>query len=325
TRRTYEAFDDCGNMTRDTAILIPDDEAHPIMVFVNPLLAGLDFGDTLHIECASNDGNYTEFGPDDVSFIDDCMFGVTVTFTETVIETRDCSEGVVAILELRWLATDICGNVGEALITAEVVDHTSPVLVDFDPEVTIGCNDELPETEATDNCGDVTVTYEDIIIPGLCPYEYDVKRTVTATDPCGNTTTGLQLIHVGDGNGPIIEGVVDEICDDLTIPDVTAFDACAGQFVEVTITSDTLDTHCIGGIVIRRTYSAVDICGNVASVTQDVIIGDDTPPLIHVPSNSIILQYLDVPGLHLVLLSQIDIIKLLDNLDDGSVFILDDC
>jgi hypothetical protein len=84
------------------------------MVFVNPQLDSLDFGDTLIVDCAKNDGNYTEFGPDDVTFVDDCMFGVTVTFTETVIEARDCSKWLVAILELRWLATDICGNAGES-------------------------------------------------------------------------------------------------------------------------------------------------------------------------------------------------------------------
>jgi hypothetical protein len=50
-RRTYEAYDDCGNFTRDTSILIPNDGTHPNLIFTNPILADLEFGEILIVEC----------------------------------------------------------------------------------------------------------------------------------------------------------------------------------------------------------------------------------------------------------------------------------
>jgi hypothetical protein len=63
----------------------------------------------------------------------------------------------------------------KALITAEVVDHTSPVFVDFDLKSQSVAMIQFRKLKQQITVGDVTVTYEDIIIPGLCPYEYEVS------------------------------------------------------------------------------------------------------------------------------------------------------
>jgi len=324
-RRTYEVYDYCGNMSRDTAILIPNDHSNPIMEFVNPVLAELMPGEVLLIDCAAHDGQYTPFGVDDVSVEDSCTAGVNVNFTERVIETHDClTNGIIATLELEWTVTDICGNHSALTIQTFIIDNTSPVLVNFKPEVTIGCNDDLPELFATDNCGDVSITTEESFVPGPCDYEYDVIRLVTARDPCGNSTTEMQTIHVGDGSGPIIEGVVEELCDDLSIPDVTAYDPCSGKFVEVTMKENTLDVPCSDGMVIERTWTAVDICGNVTEIRQTIVINDLTPPEILIPSYSVIRKFMD-NSYNLVFLSQTDLIDKLNALDEGSISVQDDC
>jgi len=324
-RRTYEAYDDCGNMSRDTAILIPNGQSHLSMEFVNPVLAELEFGEVLTVDCAVHDQQFTSFGVNDVRVEDACMLGVTVTFTERLIATVDCStSGIVAVLELQWTATDVCGNLIKLTVIALVVDESGPVFVNFVPEITIGCNDELPEIFATDNCGEVSITTRDSIINGDCAFEYDIQRLVTATDPCGNSTTKLQTIHVGSGSGPIIEGVEEEICDDLSIPEVTAYDPCAEEFVEVTMVEDTLEISCLEGFVIQRIWSAVDICGHVTEITQLIFVGDKTPPEIQIPSFSIIRKFMDV-SYNLVFSSQTDLINKLNAMDENSVFVLDDC
>ncbi len=323
-RRTYEGFDDCGNTVRDTAILIPNDESRPLIEFVNPILADLEPGEVLVMDCIGQDDRYTLFGAEDVRVSDDCMGGMSLTFTEKLLEGGNCSDGVLAVVQLIWTATDACGNRTELLVTVNIMDTTSPEFINFEAEITIGCDDQLPELFASDNCGHAAIIFNVDIIPGPCIYQYDVIRHLTATDPCGNTTVRIQTIHVGDGSGPIIEGVVEEICDDLSIPEVTAFDPCADEFVEVTMTQDTLDVPCSDGLVIERVWTAIDACGNIREIHQRIIMGDETPPEIQVPSYSIIRRYVD-NAFNLVFLSQDDLIQKLNALDETSVFVIDNC
>ncbi|MBK9982996.1 MAG: HYR domain-containing protein [Saprospiraceae bacterium] len=323
-QRTYEAYDDCGNITRDTAILITNDHTHPNLKFVNPLLANLQFGEILIIECSGSEDAYSRFGPQDAVVQDGCSVGSTIYFKEKITQSGSCTNGVLAVLQLEWSSTDICGNLTIESVTAHVVDHTPPVLLNFKSEVSIGCNEALPEVIANDNCGEVVVTTTQSIVPGGCTNQYDVVRVITAQDPCGNTTTQSQTIHVGNANGPIISGVQEELCDNLFMPNVTAYDPCSEQYVQVTMTQDTLQTTCREGYVIERTWSAADACGHIAQAKQRIIVGDRTPPEIQIPSYSVIRNFLD-NGYSLVYLSQKDIVERLNDLDESSISVQDDC
>ena len=214
-----------------------------------------------------------------------CTEGAKVNFTETVLSTGDCEGGgIMAVVELKWIVTDICGNTVQRTLYANIIDQSSPVFHNFSPVVFVGCADTIPAMSATDNCGNVFMATSDLIIPGSCADQYDIKRIITATDDCGNTSTREQTIHVGEGGGPAIIGLIPDICDDLTIPLVTAYDACADEFVDVTMTQDTLDVTCRDGIVIQRTWTAIDECGDTSVVIQTIIINDHTPPVIYIPS-----------------------------------------
>ena len=325
-RRTYEGFDGCGNTVRDTAILLPDDNVGPEMEFVNPILAALQPGDVLTIDCGTSEDQYTLFGVDDVHAEDACSEGLSVTFNEKVTASGDCaSTGIIVSLILEWTATDICGNNSMLTARINIVDQTPPTFPGFKPEVKIGCDETLPEIMVTDNCQQqIIVTTVDSIIAGDCEFEYDVRRRINAIDACGNSTSVIQLVHVGDGSGPIIEGVVAELCDDLSLPVVTAFDDCAGRFVPVTMVQDTLDTECREGLVIRRTWSAKDLCGNASTVQQTIVLNDTEAPEILIPTWSVIRRYLDNQN-NKVSLSQTSIMDQLNALDDGSVYVEDEC
>ena len=324
-RRTYEAYDHCGNLAVDTSILLPNTQTAPVISFIDPAMNLIESVLDMTINCAANGGQYTTFGIGDVTVTGACQEGTVVRFAERVLSVGDCaSTGTVALLELKWSATDICGNYGERILIARIIDHSAPVFVDFIPVLSIGCHDSIPLMEATDNCGDVIMTIADKIIPGLCEYEYDIDRTITATDPCNNVAVRHQLIHVGNGGGPAITGVIEEICDDLSIPVVTAYDACADQLVEVTMTQDTLDITCRDGLVIERTWTATDACGHTTVIHQHIIIHDETPPEIYVPSYSVIYQFLEKDH-NLVYASQTAIMVALQDLSDVSVAVYDDC
>ncbi|MDQ3015438.1 MAG: T9SS type A sorting domain-containing protein, partial [Bacteroidota bacterium] len=324
-RRTYEAYDPCGNYVRDTVLLIPDDNIPPVITFTNPILADLEPGEKLTIECNYANGQYTDFGIHDATMTDDCNESLEMFFDERVVVNGVCVDGRIAILILQWTAFDVCGNSSQKIVTADIVDHTPPTLVNFRADVTIGCNDELPELFPADNCGNATATSVDVIIPGDCEFEYDVMRRITVTDACGNILSVEQRVQVGDGSGPIIEGVEEELCDDLSIPEVTAWDPCAEKFVEVTMVQDTLDIpSCREGFAITRTWSATDACGNVSTIVQTIILNDQTAPEVQIPTWSIIRKFVDVNG-SLINLSDIGTIEQLDDLNESSITIIDDC
>jgi hypothetical protein len=322
--RTFVATDGCGNVETATTILLPSDNLAPQIWFTNPVLEGLGAGEAMTMDCAAYNGQYTSFGINDVGVADGCMTGLEVNFTETLITAGDCvTNGSVAVIELRWTATDICGNLSELVVIANIMDESGPVFVNFPAELTIACHDTLPELLVTDNCGEVSLITWDTIIPSDCIYEYDLQRTVTATDLCGNTTTQSQTVHVGDGGGPVITGVLPVICDDIRVPVVTAYDACAGAFVEVLMEDDTLQTLC-GGLAIDRTWSATGICGHETVVHQSIIINDTTPPVIIIPDLSFIHLFYGNAN-NFVFLSQTALIDQLNGLNNGSVNVLNDC
>ena len=323
--RTYEAFDECGNTTSASVVLIRDDLTAPTMTFTSASMNDLEDGEVIEINCAASDGQYTAFSTDDVNVSNACSEGLTVSFAERLISTGDCTAGgVMAVVELSWTATDVCGNTSERVVMAHIVDNSSPAFVNFQPTVAIGCGDAMPTISAIDNCGDVVITTQDSLVLGDCAeFERIVHREITATDACGNTTVRRQVVQVGDGSGPSIIGVEPEVCDDLTIPTVTAYDACVDEMVPVTMVQDTLDASCLESLLIQRTWTAVNACGNETVVYQNILMDNEEPPKI-TPVASIIDYILDYDQQRLFLSEQW-LIEQLDALDEHSVLATDVC
>jgi large repetitive protein len=326
TMRIYEAQDNCGNILTDTILLFPDDEAKPVMEFIHPDLIRHDTSQLLIVNCAAHNGLHSPYGPDDVIVSDACSENVTVTFTERMLAPEDCSvAGSMGVMELQWMAEDLCGNATSMTIMARLIDTTAPSFIGLEKEITISCLASLPPVSALDNCAEARVVTIDSIIPGPCVYEYDVLRTLIATDGCNNSTIQKQLVHVGDQKGPVIDGVEEVVCDDLYIPHVTAFDVCAGVFVPVTMNQDTLEELCKDALIIERTWSATDACNHTAEITQTIIMGDSIPPQFSVPAYSIIYDYIDLDSIPQIMFSQVEILNQLSALDANSVFVIDNC
>jgi hypothetical protein len=90
------------------------------------------------------------------------------------------------------------------------------------------------------------------------------------------------------------------------------------------MTEVELDSPCKDGKVIQRTWTAIDACGNVATVIQTIYINDHTPPVIQIPTWSIILHFLEQEP-NLVYLSERSIMERLNALNESSVWVVDDC
>ena len=55
---------------------------------------------------------------------------------------------------------------------------------------------------ATDNCGEVVITVDEVTTAGACAGDYVITRTFTATDDCGNATSATQTITIIDTTAP---------------------------------------------------------------------------------------------------------------------------
>ena len=123
-----------------------------------------------------------------------------------------------------WTITDNCDNSAEATQVITVHDDIAPTFTLVPADYTVECYGDI-QTEmatATDNCNSgATVAYSDSDTQEACPGNWEVKRTFTATDACGNTTSAVQTITVLDTTAPEITCNEDRTVECSLILDVT--------------------------------------------------------------------------------------------------------
>ncbi|MEO0040881.1 MAG: hypothetical protein RL329_329, partial [Bacteroidota bacterium] len=194
--RTWVATDNCGNSISSVQVITVEDR-------VAPVLAGIPANVT--VECHQLP---TVAEP---TATDNCDNQVAITYNQTRANgTGNCADSYT--LTRTWTATDNCGNSTTGVQTITVEDRTAPVLAGVPANTTVECNllPEVARPTATDNCdADITITYNQTRANGTgnCADSYTLTRTWVATDNCGNTTTGVQIITVEDRTAPVLAGV----------------------------------------------------------------------------------------------------------------------
>lgn len=226
-------------------------------------------------------------------------FGIATVFIRTKASTSP-----TAVLK------DFC----EPVQVNMCLDETPPVLTP-PQDVTLKCNDStspgvIGAGTATDDCGDVKVTFVDDIIPGGCAQNYVIKRTWTAVDHCGNSDTAVQTITVSDNTPPAIVSspapLTIQCSGDIPLPDPTKV-ITSGECGKVNVThiSDVSDGNTCGE-VITRTYRASDECGNFTDVTQKITINDTTKPTVGTLSPVTVQCAGDVPAANIAIVQASD-------------------
>ncbi|UCE66414.1 MAG: hypothetical protein JSU85_16510, partial [Candidatus Zixiibacteriota bacterium] len=154
------------------------------------------------------------------------------------------------------------------------------------PDVTISC------TESTDpsntgwptidyNCGPIDTSYSDDV-SGTCPTV--ITRTWTFTDYVGNTSICDQIITVQDITAPEITCPADVVFD-CVMGDpgtATAVDSCDSD-PDISYTDNIINARC--PLIIERTWTATDSCGNFSSCVQTITVQDTIAPVITCPSD----------------------------------------
>ena len=273
--RTWTATDECGNSASCVQKITVRDTTAPTIT-CPPDLA---------LECPAN----ASTNATGVATAQDACGQVTVRYSDAV--TTNC--GGTKVIARTWLATDECGNSTNCVQTITVRDTTKPAL--FRPaDVVLECPATDTSTNvtgtatATDNCGQVTVSYTDSVTTN-CGGTKVIARTWAATDACGNSTNAVQTITVRDTTKPTITCPPNLVleCPAATTTNVTgeatAQDACGSVTMRY---SDSVSNGCGGAKVISRTWTATDACGNSSSCVQTITVRDTTAPTMTCPPDA---------------------------------------
>ncbi len=276
--RIYTATDHCGNAYSETQIITITDFTAPTIDFDHPDLVGVGNGGTVRYECTDV---YT-FTVNDVALTDNCDDNIDITINHTPTDSDDCSvDGYITSITSVWTATDNCGNATTRSVITEIIDTTDPVLVNVPADVTIGCQLPIPTPptiDVTDNCDNsITVVLDERITGISCSQE--LIRTWTATDDCGNSTTGSQVITVIDTLAPVpvsVPGIVTIECSDPIPTDMPVFEDGCDNGVTITESQTRDDQDC--GFTIVKVWTVTDDCGNRTSASQIINAVDTTNP-----------------------------------------------
>jgi len=267
--RTWIATDNCENQTTAQQVLTVVDTTYPVLVGIPA---------DVTVECNNVPAPVT------VGATDNCSTNLVVTSTDA-IDYLTCGY----IITRTYSVSDDCGLTTSQDQVITVVDTTDPTINEWPSDITIACGDEIPaagEIVATDNCdNELEVLFNEAIVQLECGYQ--IVRTWTATDDCGNNASVDQVINVVDETNPVVIGVPADItieCNE-TVPapvNPTITDNCDNDIV---IQVSDVEVPQVCGYQIIRTYRATDDCGNSTVISQIITVVDTTNPEITAPDD----------------------------------------
>jgi large repetitive protein len=273
--RTWSAVDTCENAVSYTQVItITDNTAPTFNVENSEITVACDFVVDVVTPVAT----------------DNCDTTPTVTVASSSTPGECANEWTEMYT---WTATDDCGNSSSVSLTINYVDEVAPVFTMVPQAINVECGQAVPVTAAmaTDNCGDVTITYTDSnLLPDNCAGYY--VRTFTAVDACGNSATATQNINIIDTTAPVITAcpadasyscLADVPAANTAL--VSATDVCSD--VTIVLHSEVATGNdCQGTIV--RTYRATDACGNFSNCVQVINYNDNVAPTFdNAPANMV--------------------------------------
>jgi hypothetical protein len=280
--RTWMATDECGNATSGVQTITVVDTGHSTLLLPPDVtLACGQATDPAATGWASASDADAVDEPPAVTYVDEADLS-GCGGTGTVLRT--------------WTATDECNNAVSGTQTLYVVDATPPTLV-VPRDVAAECGGSTLPTMtglamASDACSTVSVTHEDQWVPGGCGDTGTILRTWTASDACGNFSTGVQTIVLVDTTAPalVVPPAILVECGHSTSTAATGQATASdnGSTPVVGYIDRTSAGTCGGGTVVERTWTAVDACGNVATGVQTISLVDSTAPGLTIPADAVV-------------------------------------
>ena len=309
--RVWEATDSDGNITRDTQeITVLPDETPPVIDYA-------EVHDTVACELLTDDlVGYTTWRGTHLT-----AFGTRLSDECSNVggfdhEPKEDFDKPCSTLTLVITGTDECGNELVWTSTYTTIDTIRPELVGIPNDTTVSCADGLPvppDVTVIDNCNDLLVPTltesSNQIVDGTCnEIEYQVTRTWTVADSCGNSAQASQIITIIDETPPdftppaniTIACDADETDLNLTGNVTNIMDDCGGE-VDIFFVDQKILGSCPNDTIINRTWQATDLCGNGITRVQIITKKDETGPAFTVPADTLVdcsvAEDLDVTGM----------------------------
>ena len=242
-----------------------DNAQNQFDAFVQSQLSGLNASDVCSV--ASGDDN------------NDLIFSSSPTAPNLT-----CDESGNAVTNVVLTVTDRCGNAASVTTTFIVRNNMPPTLSGLQNRV-IQCDDPIQSFSVpvvNNACGTTTVTSVDSRIDGSCPQSFTLIRTFTVTDECGTSSTAEERVIIVDTEAPIAPAAPADVvttCDNIPAPvTLTATDNCSDN-ITVSPVDDAASGDCAGQLTIVRTWTFADDCGNMSSVSQNIMVSDDMAPV----------------------------------------------
>ena len=289
----FTATDISGNVSQYTVIVIVRDGTPPTAVCINGVSASLQPSGAVVLTTAQfNNNSYDNCSGNLTLGIQRLDISPLQTPATSLTYTCADADGVTKH-PIRLTVTDLQGNMSMCETFVVIQDNTKPVITSCPPNRTVQCSDDLSPAAlgtptATDNCAVDSVTYVDDITAGAGAVCEVINRSWRVLDPVNNLTTCLQQIQVQDTIRPIFTQQPSDItisCTDMIGAPIilTATDNCT-QDVAMSFVQDTIqiapDSICGKySYTIRRTWTAVDDCGNSAVYSRTITVRDTIAPV----------------------------------------------
>lgn len=281
---TFTVSDLCGGMASVEFVYLTIDTIAPFFIGIVP--------DTLQLACGE-----TVPAPPEIELLEcDTMPMTTYGETSTQVIDGSCQQYEFDV-ERTWTATDRCGNSTIIRRRYEIRDTEAP---DFTRpnNSNLTCLQDPFDLDVTgrpsalsDNCSPMellTVSYTDQIIgAGLCQNSFDVERTWTVTDLCGNSRVRVQRIRVRDNLPPNFTPPMQDVivsCENYLNTEITGQpfnlnDQC-DETVNLSFEDDINPGACATNFFVKREWRIFDDCGNSRFFTQSLTVIDTTGPVV---------------------------------------------
>ena len=277
---TYTATDACGNVSSCSTTINVIDNVPPTAICDEHTIVSLGADGTVSVPASVfDDGSFDNCELADVQvrrMTDACNFPPQLGFDDYAFFC--CADiGSTIMVEMRVI--DAAGNTNSCMVEVEIQDKLKPTII-CPPNKTIDCDQDpfdfglTGEATGFDNCGNVTITHNDISNTITECGEGFIIRQWRATDAQGLFSSCLQTINVVNsdpfnGNSDISFPLDFEAntCglgldpEDLSAPfsePVITKDVC--DMIAVTHTDEVLPIQGDACLKILRTWVVIDWC-----------------------------------------------------------------
>ena len=236
--------------------------------------------------------DYTIF----VTASDNCTPSNSLTISQEPVAGSSIS-GNINIVTLT--VEDESGNTNEVTFNVDVRDNIAPVITSIHNDITVtdegNCEASLADytttVEASDNCGNITITQSPA--PGTTIGGYINEITITVKDDFNNADEVTFNVAVEDITNPVINTNFDDItinadenCETALpnyINDISVEDNCD---LDVEVIQNPVAGTIISGETNNVTITATDENGNFEEINFNIEVNDTSNPTFTCPENT---------------------------------------